>query len=304
MMKKGLVSVVTPVYNGEAYVSRLLDSVLGQTYPEIEMILVDDGSTDGTAAAAEAYQPKFTAKGYSLRVVRAPHRNASGAINGGLCYVGGEYLVWPDADDELHPESIEKRVRFLEGHPEYCCVRSVMEYVSAETGETLPSWEKLGDLAKEDLFWDVLEGQTFVCCGCYMLKTEEFFQIYPARKIPEYEVGQNFQMLLPFLFRHRCPTMQEKLYRVWVRTDSHSRQKRSEAEEECRLRRFEELAGEILRICGLDKDRAAVDRVKLWTTRRRSWHAYRYRHFFQLARYESAVIWLRFKCRMRQPAGG
>ena len=63
MTKRGLVSVVTPVYNGEAHVSRLLDSVLAQTYPEIEMILADDGSTDGTVGRAAAHIPKYEAKG-------------------------------------------------------------------------------------------------------------------------------------------------------------------------------------------------------------------------------------------------
>ena len=134
MTKRGLVSVVTPVYNGEAHVSRLLDSVLAQTYPGIEMILADDGSTEGTVGRAAAHIPKFEAKGYSLQIIRSPHKNASAAINAGLCHVTGQYLVWPDADDVLHPGSIARCVEFLEEHPEYRCVRSVMDYVSEETG--------------------------------------------------------------------------------------------------------------------------------------------------------------------------
>lgn len=295
MIKRGLASVVTPVYNGEAYVSRLLDSILAQTYPNIEMILADDGSTDGTASIASAYIPKFDAKGYSLQVIRAPHRNASAAINAGLCHVSGEYLVWPDADDELHPDSIAKRVSFLETHPEYDCVRSLMSYISEETGEALPGWETLGDLTREELFWDILEARTFVCCGCYMLKTEELFQIYPAKKIPEYEVGQNFQMLLPFLFRHRCPTIPEKLYRVYVRPDSHSRQKRSEVEEEHRYRLFEELIDEILELCGLADDRTAVDRITLWKAGRQADLARKYRHTRRFFRYKLVSIWFRLK---------
>lgn len=295
MTKKALVSVVTPVYNGEAYVSRLLDSVLAQTYPNIEMILADDGSTDGTVGTASAYIPKFEVKGYSLQIVRASHKNASAAINAGLCHVTGEYMVWPDADDELHPDSIVKRVSFLEAHPEYDCVRSVMSYISEETGKSLPGWEPLGDLTREELFWDILEARTFVCCGCYMLKTEAFFQIYPEKRIPEYDVGQNFQMLLPFLFQHRCPTIQEQLYRVYVRPDSHSRQNRSEAEEARRYRLFEELIDEILEISGLTDNQTAVDRITLWKAERQASLARKYRHAGRFFRYKLISAWFRLK---------
>ena len=68
--ERGLVSAVTPVYNGEAHLHTLLDALLAQTYPRMEIILVDDGSTDGTAAAAERYRDKFAARGYSYRLVR------------------------------------------------------------------------------------------------------------------------------------------------------------------------------------------------------------------------------------------
>ena len=80
----GKVSVVTPVYNGESHLAGMLDSVLAQTYPDIEMILVDDGSSDGTLQVAEGYREKFTARGYAYRIVAAEHRNASAAVNAGL----------------------------------------------------------------------------------------------------------------------------------------------------------------------------------------------------------------------------
>ena len=206
--KEGLVSIVTPVYNGEAHLERMLDSILNQAYPHMELILSDDGSTDGTVAVAESYRPKFAARGYRYRIVRGEHRNASAAINRGLPYVMGEYLVWPDSDDVLEPESIKKRVDFLREHAGYDCVRSLAYYFDAASGEIKEKKdEQQGDLAKEDLFWDILEGKTFVCCGCYMLRTERFFEIYRERKIPEYDVGQNFQMLLPYMYHHKCPTI-------------------------------------------------------------------------------------------------
>lgn len=294
MIENDLVSVLTPVYNGEAFLSRLLDSVLNQTYPHIEMILADDGSEDATREIAQAYVPRFEAKGYTMLVVSAPHKNASAAINTGLPYVKGRYLVWPDSDDELLPDSIEARVRFLETHPEYQCVRSVMEYVSNETGAAAEPSERLGDLSCEELFWDVLEGRSFVCCGCYMLRTEPFFQIYPERRIPEYEVGQNFQMLLPFLFRHRCPTIERRLYRVYVRPDSSSRRILSERQREKSLVCFEQMVDELMKICPIENE-TGLCRGELWKVRRRAWLARQYHHYIKFVSYRVTIIFFYFK---------
>ena len=163
----GKVSVVTPVYNGEFHLARMLDSILKQTYDQIDMILVDDGSMDGTADVAESYREKFADRGYGYQIIRAEHRCASGAINQGLPYVTGEYLIWPDSDDVLEPKSVQARVEFLETHPQYQCVRSLSYYFNAETGElSKRADEKTGDLNKEELFWDIMESKTFVCCGC------------------------------------------------------------------------------------------------------------------------------------------
>lgn len=286
-----LVSVLTPVYNGESYIARLLDSVLSQTYPYIEMILVDDGSTDATIEIAEAYIARFQEKGYSLTIISSAHKNASAAINKGLSYVNGEYLVWPDSDDELLPDSVETRVCFLQQHPEYQCVRSVMEYVSGETGAPVKPIEKLGDLAKTEIFLDILESRSFVCCGCYMLKTEPFFHIYPSRKIPEYDVGQNFQMLLPFLYRYQCPTIDHKLYRVYVRSDSHSRRSLSRQEDMIKFKQFEQLVDEIAEICKIE-DSAVLLRIALWKVKRRRYLAFKYRCFAKFMIYNVAIIYL------------
>ena len=228
---KGRVSAVVPVYNGEKHLSHILDSILAQTYPQIELILVDDGSNDGTIDVAESYREKFAIRGYEYHVVQTSHKNASAAVNHGLPYVTGEYLIWPDSDDRLEKDSVEKRVAFLQNHLQYQCVRSLAYYYSMETGELLPADEKTGDLSREDLFWDILYFRTYVCCGCYVLRSEYFFNIYPERRIPEYDVGQNFQMLLPFMYYHQCPTIPEQLYGVCVREGSHSRTKLTKEEE-------------------------------------------------------------------------
>ena len=214
---------------------------------------------------------------YGYRIVAAPHRNASAAVNGGLPYVTGEYLIWPDSDDMLKPESVAKRVEFLRTHPEYKCVRSLSWYYNADTGERAEKAdEQQGDLDREELFWDILESRTFVCCGCYMLKSEAFFAIYPQRRIPEYSVGQNFQMLLPFMYRHKCPTIREELYGVAIREGSHSRTALTREQEEKKYSDYESLVDEIAEICRIE-DPASRDRIACWKARRRYRISLKYR---------------------------
>lgn len=266
--EKGKVSIVTPVFNGAAYLPQMLDSVLSQTYGQVEMILVDDGSTDETVQVAEHYRSKFAARGYDYRIVRAVHQNASAALNCGFPYVRGEFLIWPDGDDVLAPESIERRVSFLQENLQYNCVRSLSYYFDAKTGALVERNEQQGDLSNEMLFWDILEGRTYVCCGCYMVRSACFFDIYRNRHIPESDAGQNFQMLLPFMYRHKCPAIREELYGVCVRAGSHSRQILNEAEEEERYDAFERLVDELAAICEI-KDEPSKDRLMRWKLERR-----------------------------------
>ena len=98
-MQKGLVSIITPCYNTGSIVHRLLDSILEQDYPSVEMFAIDDGSTDNTPDVIKSYIPKFEKKGYRLTYVKQENGGQSSAINNGLKMVSGEYLAWPDSDD-------------------------------------------------------------------------------------------------------------------------------------------------------------------------------------------------------------
>ena len=227
----------------------------------------------------------------------AEHGNASAAVNKGLPYVTGEYLIWPDSDDVLARESVEKRVEFLQDHPEYQCVRSLSWYFNAGTGERAEKAdEQQGDLDREELFWDILESRTFVCCGCYMLKSASFFAIYPERRIPEYGVGQNFQMLLPYLYRYPCPTIQRELYGVWQRSGSHSRQPLTREQEDEKYRAYEAMTDEIAEICGMEKKERAG--ILEWQLHRRVGLAVRQRDWGRTAKalFQMRRLGLRKRC--------
>jgi glycosyltransferase involved in cell wall biosynthesis len=106
-----LVSVIVPAYNAEAYIDLTLDSILSQTYKNIEVLVIDDGSQDKTVEIAES----FAKKDNRFILLKQPNGGVAAARNLGIEKSKGEYIAPIDADDIWYPEKIEKQVqRFLE----------------------------------------------------------------------------------------------------------------------------------------------------------------------------------------------
>jgi glycosyltransferase involved in cell wall biosynthesis len=112
----GLVSVAIPAYNAAATLAQTLHSVLAQTHRQIEVIVVDDGSTDATPEVLRSF-------GASIRVIRQPNGGLAAARNAGLKAARGEYVALMDADDLCEPERIATQVKFLSEHAQVllCC---------------------------------------------------------------------------------------------------------------------------------------------------------------------------------------
>lgn len=104
MENKPRISVVIPAYNAEGTVQRACVSVLEQDYPNVELIVVDDGSQDGTSAVLEALAGKHA----NLVLIRQENGGVSKARNTGMEKAAGDYLMFLDADDELAPGALEK----------------------------------------------------------------------------------------------------------------------------------------------------------------------------------------------------
>lgn len=100
------VSVITPAYNAGNTIARTLASIAAQTLRPSEVIVVDDGSTDGTAAIAESFAPGMT--GIRLKIIRQETRGAAAARNTAIKAAGGKWLAFLDADDEWLPAKIER----------------------------------------------------------------------------------------------------------------------------------------------------------------------------------------------------
>jgi glycosyltransferase involved in cell wall biosynthesis len=99
-----IVSIVIPCYNAAALIGDAIRSALGQTYPETEVIVVDDGSTDDSVNIVRSFGPR-------VRCEAGPHRGAPAARNRGLSVASGDWIQFLDADDLLFPEKIEKQIQ-------------------------------------------------------------------------------------------------------------------------------------------------------------------------------------------------
>ncbi|HCD99918.1 MAG TPA: family 2 glycosyl transferase, partial [Armatimonadetes bacterium] len=109
-MVPGRASVIVPCFNASRTLAAAIDSALAQTHPDTEVVVVDDGSTDGSGEIAESY-------GERIVLVRQPNRGLSAARNAGVAASSGEFLTLLDADDVLLPECVARRVRMLQEDP-------------------------------------------------------------------------------------------------------------------------------------------------------------------------------------------
>ena len=132
-----LVSVVVPVYNGEAYLGQALDSIFSQTYRALDVIVVDDGSTDGTADTAGRYGDRVT-------LMQQANAGPASARNSGILRARGELLAFLDADDVWLPDKLRTQVDYLAAHPESMCVatriRHIVESDAAEYVRHREDW--------------------------------------------------------------------------------------------------------------------------------------------------------------------
>ncbi len=118
-----LISVIIPAYNAEAFIEKALNSVLTQSYPQFEVLIINDGSTDNTATIINRYQDT------RIRLINQINGGLSNARNTGIKEARGNYLAFLDADDYWTHKKLEKQIALLSEHPEisFCSSQSRIE---------------------------------------------------------------------------------------------------------------------------------------------------------------------------------
>jgi len=157
MTGESLVSCIVPVFNGERFVAETIESILAQTYRHIEVLIVNDGSTDGTSNVLESF-------GDRIQTLNQDNAGQATARNHGIRKANGEFIAFLDADDLWLANKLSLQMKFLDSHPNAnlctCMMLNFWEPELAEEAEQLQdtaharpypaTWQ--GILARRDVF--------------------------------------------------------------------------------------------------------------------------------------------------------
>lgn len=238
--KEPLISIITPCYNGEKYLASFFRGILGQKHKALELIFVDDGSTDNSAAVAKSYEDELSSSGMDFVYIYQDNSGVAAAINKGLAVFKGDYLTWVDSDDIMMSENISKKLEYLEAHPECGFAMSGIQVVGENNPEKIISYRmrKKPD-GKDTIFEDYVLGRNVVWVpGTVLVRRECILEAIPTREIYESREGQNWQLMLPITWKYRCGYIDEPLLTCVQHKDSHSRMERTEKEKIQREKNF------------------------------------------------------------------
>lgn len=218
-----LVSLIVPCYNAEKYIVRCLESILQQTYKNIQLIIVNDGSTDATKQILEGYSKQIKEKFSEYKYLEKENGGAASAVNMALKHVEGEYLAWADIDDLLYPDNIKEKVNYLEDNKSMGLVMCQAEAVDFATDKFICELKISKEKQKDNIFEQILFEGIPCYPGVFMIRTKCLMEKLNNKEIyytPE--AGQNWQLLLPVAYDNKCGYINRCLYRYYVRNDSHS----------------------------------------------------------------------------------
>lgn len=222
------VSLITPCYNGERFIENYIANVTCQTYDCVEVVFINDGSTDRTTEILQQNKKRIEDKGYTFKYLSHENQGVSAAVNSGLKAMTGDYLMLLDMDDRLYPEAIAAKVAYLEANPSFGMVRNNGYYVF----EQYPArkwWFKKKDEGDEEyqVFEKLLLAKTFTWPGSYMVRISGLREIYPAMEIYNSRQGQNLQILIPMSYYYKVGYINKFLmeYHIYSTSTSHNNNK-------------------------------------------------------------------------------
>ena len=207
-----LVSIVVPVFNGERYLRESLDSILSQTYPRTEILVMDDASSDSTPTIVASY-------GDRINYHRQPlNRGNYGNVNDGILKTRGEYIAIYHADDIYHPTTVEREVEFLQRYSEVGAVFCQAIYIDDEGGEIgrypLPRELRGGrPLDYAEIFNTLLIYKNrFLPCPSSMVCASVYRDVGPYRD-EEFHIGSDLEMWLRIARKYPLGILEEYLLR-------------------------------------------------------------------------------------------
>ena len=228
--KKGTLSIITTCYNSEKYLFRYLDSILNQTNHNIQLVIVNDGSTDNTEQILLNYVPVLNAKGVEVVYLKQENRGIGAGYDLAIKYVDGEYFCWCDSDNFYAPEFVEIIQECVAQHPNTKILRHDGYMVPEDEVEDPRIFEKthfqcFSESApfpcEKNLFMNAILERNFYF-GNTVLSTAGFDDV-SDRKIFHARAGQNWQLCLPMFYNFEACHIDDKLFYFLINPNSVSK---------------------------------------------------------------------------------
>jgi glycosyltransferase involved in cell wall biosynthesis len=204
------ISVLIPVHKSEQCIRETLESVLGQTAPVHEIVVVDDGSTDGTADIVRSF-------GDSVRYVRQTSQGVSAARNTGIREATGDWIAFLDHDDLMQPRKIEVQAAMIEANPHLICVYTAFAFLYTD-GQT----KEVPAFAAKDL-WPAIRYKTPILPSTAIVKRSALLEVGGFRQV----FPEDWNLWFRLIAAYGAASFQETnesltLYRWWENNASHN----------------------------------------------------------------------------------
>ncbi len=197
--KQSKVTLMTPCYNGSKYLEQWKNCIVAQNYSNVEVIFINDGSTDDSEQVVLNYREEIEYKGYQFVYLKKDNGGAASAINHALKYATGDYLMLYDVDDIIMRNAIKLKAEFLDNHLDYGMVRNNGYYVRRKNlGQNSYLFvTKNSEKQNEYIFEDIVFARTNNWTGSYMIRFTNLWESLCCKEIYISPWGQNMQLMMP-----------------------------------------------------------------------------------------------------------
>lgn len=207
-MNTPIVSVILPAYNADSTIRSTIESILEQTFPDFELIIIDDGSTDDTADVVHQFGDKRI-----IYLYQSNHERAE-ARNNGIAKSKGEFIAFLDADDLWLPEKLNKQMWLMQNNPKVGLVYCDLFYFDDETGENLILYSRTASLHRGRVSIELLLENNFIKSPTPLIRREIFNQVglFDTSLIP----CEDWEMWLRIIAKNPIDYIDEPLARYRV----------------------------------------------------------------------------------------
>lgn len=221
-VKSEVVSCIIPCYNSQQFINECLESIKNQTYKNLELIFIDDGSIDDTYNILLRFKKDNLESFESIKILQhKKNRGICAAFNTALKQIHGEFLCWFDSDDILDKQCVQKKIEFLKSNTQYKCVMARAKVFKDDIGN------ELGSLGDEKRIGSIFANYLFQYCstssGLNMTYTNELLELLPDSGILESITEQNWYLMLLLSAKFEIGFIDDYLYyyRINDNSDSH-----------------------------------------------------------------------------------